>query len=268
LKYVASSHPGEATFTGRAERISHLLRVANADPITRILDIGCGYGDVALGLGRKGYEVIGADIFLPGVRAASKVSSEMHLNTMFLMSPVESLGLRKESVGLAICYNIWEHVENPQALLNQIARVLQPDGTLFMVVPNRFWIMETHYRLPLLSWFPRRMADAYLRITRRGTEYDVSCPTWWEFRGSLKSSGFQVTNLNLYVMKNFKKLYPTPEYLGNAKYRAGSLMSAILRRLPDSIAHLFSNLFSEAFFVVARKSSVAGGKSQTGIAED
>lgn len=265
---MASAHPGEATFTGRAERIRHLLHVANASPGRKILDVGCGYGDVALGLGRKGYEVIGADIFLPGVKAASKVSSEMHLNTMFLMSPVESLGLRNEAVGLAICYNIWEHVENPQALLNQIARVLQRDGILFMVVPNRFWIMETHYRLPLLSWFPRRLAGAYLRITRRGTEYDVSCPTWWEFFRSLKNSGFEVTNLNLYVMRNFKKLYPTPEYLGNIKYRAGSLMSQILRCLPDSIAHLFSDLFSEAFFVVARKSPGEGRKSLTGTAED
>jgi ubiquinone/menaquinone biosynthesis C-methylase UbiE len=266
LKYVASAHPGEATFTGRAERIKQLLHVANASPGSRILDIGCGYGDITLGLSKNGYEVIGADVFLPGVRAASKVSSELHLDAMFLMSPVESLGLRNEAAGLAICYNLWEHVENPQALLNQVARVLRQDGILFMVVPNRFWIMETHYRLPLLSWLPRRLANGYLRITGRGTEYDVNCPTWWEFDRSLRSSGFEVTNLNLYVMKNFKKLYPTPEYLGNAKYRAASLVSQILRCLPDSMARLLSDLFSEAFFVVARKARVAGEKSENGVA--
>jgi len=268
LKYVASAHPGEATFTGRAERIKHLLLVANARPGRRVLDVGCGYGDVSLGLSRNGYEVIGADIFLPGVRAASKVSSETHLNAMFLMSPVESLGLRNEAVGLAICYNVWEHVKSPQALLNQIARVLRRDGILFMVVPNRLWIMESHYRLPLLSWLPRRLANAYLRITRRGTEYDVRCPTWREFDRSLRSSGFEVTNLNLYVMRNFMKLYPTPEYLGNAKHRAGSLISQALSCLPDSIARLLSDLFSEAFFVVARKSRVAGETWETGVTED
>jgi ubiquinone/menaquinone biosynthesis C-methylase UbiE len=258
MKYVSSAHPTELTFTGRAERIMHLLKVACVAPAETILDIGCGYGDIALGLANIGFQVIGADIFLPGVRAASKASSEMGLDAVFFVSPAESLPMKDQAVPTVVCYNIWEHVENPHALMNQIARVLRRGGVLFLVVPNRFWIMETHYKLPFLSWLPQHLADMFVRISGRGTKYDVNCPTWWELESSLKSWGFQVDNLNLYVLRNFKKLYPTPEYLGNVKYRIGSMMSLLLRFLPNSIGQLLSDLFSEAFFVVARSKSREG----------
>jgi SAM-dependent methyltransferase len=255
LKYIPSAHPTELTSTGRAERIVHLLRVARVGPSEEILDIGCGYGDIALGLAKLGFQVIGADVFLPGVRAASKAASEMGLGAMFLMSPVESLALKDQVASIVVCYNIWEHVPNPRILLDQITRVLRREGVLFLVVPNRFWIMETHYRLPFLSWLPQRLADSYVRISRKGLRYDVDCPTWWELDSSLRNAGFEVNNLNLYVLKNFKKLYPSPEYLGTIKYRIGCVLSTAFRLLPDFIARLLADSFSEAFFVVARLDS-------------
>ncbi len=262
MKYVSSAHPTELTFTGRAERIMRLLKVAHVSPVETILDIGCGYGDIALGLADVGIQVTGVDVFLPGVRAASKASSEMGLNAAFFISPAESLGMKDHAVPLVICYNIWEHVQYPRALLNQISRVLLQEGVLFLAVPNKFWILESHYRLPLLSWLPQRLADMYLRVSGRGTKYDVSCPTWWNLERSLESCGFKVDNLNLYVLRNFRKLYPTPEYLGNAKYRIGSIVSHLLRMLPDSIGRLLSDMFSEAFFVVARSGANYGADNQ------
>lgn len=267
MKYVTSAHPTELTFTGRADRIRQLLRIIGINNSERVLDIGCGNGDVSLGLAKMGFQVVGSDIFLPGVRAAQRVASEMRLDVMFLMSPVESLAVRDHFFPLAVCYNIWEHVQNPMTLLRQIARVVKEDGVLFLVVPNKFWILESHYRLPFLSWLPQNLADLYLRASGRGKRYDVACPTWWELTGSLERSGFKVTNLNLYVLRNFTKLYPSPEYLGNAKYRFGRLVSLLLRCLPKSVGELFANLFSEAFFVIATTHSKedihAKGKRKT-----
>lgn len=251
MKYVKSAHPTQLTFTGRAERITQLLEIADIHPGASVLDIGCGYGDVSLGLAKTGFCVIGSDIFLPGVRAAQRVSSGMRLDAMFVMSPVESLAVRDHSFPVAICYNIWEHVQDPNALLRQIRRILQEDGVLFMVVPNRFWILESHYRLPFLSWVPQHLADVYLRVCGRGRKYDVDCPTWWELASSLEKSGFRVNNLNLHVLRNFNRLYPSPEYLGNTKYRIGRIVSLFLGFLPRSIGQLLSDLFSEAFFVIA-----------------
>jgi len=197
--------------------------------------------------------MIGLDVFLPGLMSAAATSSKQRLGAMFVRSSAEHLAVKENIAKIAICYNIWEHVQNRMELLRQVSRVLCQDGLLLLVVPNRFWVIETHYRLPLLSWLPRSLANAYLRVTRRGTEYDVSCPSWWELKESLECGGFGVNNLNLFIIRNFNVLYPEPEYLGATKHRVGCLVSLLLNALPDRIAELISNLLTEAFFVTAEK---------------
>jgi len=48
------------------------------------------------------------------------------------------LPLRSASFDLAICYDVLEHVFDPMALLAEIHRVLRPDGTALLCVPNAF----------------------------------------------------------------------------------------------------------------------------------
>lgn len=253
IEYSTSAHPSSAIFTGRTNRINRLLDLAEIKRVGTVVDIGCGYGDVSLGLAKEGYSVVGIDIFLPGLRSASRISRNATLEALFLRASAQRLAVKTEAANLVICYNLWEHLRDRRALLGEVRRILQDGGTLLLVVPNKFWIMETHYRLPLLSWFPRTLANGYLRLFRRGKEYDVDCPTWWQLNASLRSAGFRVTNLSLYVLRNFKSLYPSPEYLGDLKYRMGLLMSTFLNALPSWVGRTISNAFSEAFFLVAIK---------------
>ena len=58
-----------------------------------------------------------------------------------------------------------------EAMVHEIYRVLVPGGVCFFSGPNRLDIIERHYGLPFVSWLPRRLADAYLRITHRGEAY-------------------------------------------------------------------------------------------------
>jgi SAM-dependent methyltransferase len=41
-------------------------------------------------------------------------------------------------------FEVLEHVMKPEVVLREIGRVLEPDSILFLTVPNRFYIFETH----------------------------------------------------------------------------------------------------------------------------
>jgi SAM-dependent methyltransferase len=76
------------------------------------------------------------------------------------------------------CFTVLEHVPDERAALAEMRRLLRPGGKLVLSVPNRWWIFETHgadlpllpwNRVPLVSWWPRRLHDrwARARIYRR-----------------------------------------------------------------------------------------------------
>jgi len=56
-------------------------------------------------------------------------------------------------------------------LMAEIHRVLRPGGICFFSATNRWVIIEPHYRIPFLSWFPRSLAHRVVRLTGKGQEY-------------------------------------------------------------------------------------------------
>ena len=57
--------------------------------------------------------------------------------------------------------------------VRELGRVLRPDGIGYFAVPNRWGLLEPHFKLPGLSWFPTVAAQSrYVRLARRGERYD------------------------------------------------------------------------------------------------
>lgn len=151
------------------------------------LDVGCGYGGTSLELAKRVRSVVGiepAGILVERARealAASKLG-----NVSFILGSAETLGA-VDQFDLAVLDNVYEHLPNQLAALIAIARALRPGGVLYLLVPNKLWPIEAHYRLPFLSYLPLRWANAYLRLTGRGKDYqDASyAPTYWSLRRQL-----------------------------------------------------------------------------------
>jgi hypothetical protein len=64
-------------------------------------------------------------------------------------------------------------------------------------VPNRWALVEPHYRLPLLSWLPQRLADAFVQRFRRGQWYDCNPLGRSELLGLMRAAGFEVEDASL-----------------------------------------------------------------------
>jgi 2-polyprenyl-3-methyl-5-hydroxy-6-metoxy-1,4-benzoquinol methylase len=145
-----------------------------------VLDVGCGYGHTALELARQCRRVVGIDPCRTLFDHARTLKEQARLpNLEFYCRSAE----HSEDVAcydLAILDNVLEHMADQPAALRQVVRSLRPGGILFLLVPNKLWPIEVHYRLPFLSWLPLRLANLYLRVSARGSDYtDASfAPTY------------------------------------------------------------------------------------------
>jgi SAM-dependent methyltransferase len=90
--------------------------------------------------------------------------------------------------------------------LDEVWRVLKPGGICYLAVPNRYWPMEPHYRLLLLSWMPRSLANCYVRLAGRGTHYPEQLPSYWSIRRL--SRRFSVEDLTPALLKTPELFFP------------------------------------------------------------
>ncbi len=94
--------------------------------------------------------------------------------------------------------HVIEHVgERPAQLahLRELRRVMAPDGVGYLAVPNRWMLVEPHYRLAFLSWLPRPLRTPYLRLMRKGTFYDCEPLQMRQLECMLDAAGFRHQNM-------------------------------------------------------------------------
>lgn len=133
-----------------------------------VLDLGCSTGFIADELAKAGGQVVGVDIDEPGLVAASKRFGSA---VAFLCTDGSGLPFPDESVDVVVFNQIYEHVVDPDAVMDEIRRILTPTGVAYLGLGNRLQVIEPHYGLPLLSWLPYGLADRYMKLAGKGERY-------------------------------------------------------------------------------------------------
>jgi SAM-dependent methyltransferase len=125
------------------------------------------------------------------------------------------------SIDVVVFNHIYEHVVDADAVLREVHRALKKDGVAYLGLGNKFQLMEPHYRLPFLSWLPRRAADIYLRKTGKADAYYEKHLS----RGALKTllRGFHVWDYTVAAIR-------APRIFGS-----GDQVGAAVSRIPAPI---------------------------------
>src|SRR3954462_6937215 len=97
------------------------------------LDVGCGAGLLAEPLARMGAKVIGIDATPEVIAVARQHASAMGLEIDYRTGDVQQL---EGQFDLITCMEVIEHVADPAAFVNALARRLAPHGFLIMSNPN------------------------------------------------------------------------------------------------------------------------------------
>lgn len=144
-------------------------------PGKKICDLGCGIGGTSRALAHAGATVIPVDAARERlVRAKSEHRLERSVN-----GEATALSFRDASFDAVLLQDVIEHSAAGSRLLSEAARVLKPDGILFLTTPNRFSIInviaDPHWGLPLVALMPRRVVGfvvhALLRREKRRDDF-------------------------------------------------------------------------------------------------
>jgi SAM-dependent methyltransferase len=182
-------------YTRRVRIVSRALGRAG-----RVLDVGCGPGHLLARFQREGWSCVGTEI----ASGAASIPRERYALDV-RVGNVEHLALPEASFDAVVSWHTLEHMNDPSAALDEIARVLTTGGVALISVPN-FSSLEAQARPS--AWFhldvPRHLCHfpaGVLRaqLERRGftiehesysaPEYDIfSCVQTWQNRIGLPAN--------------------------------------------------------------------------------
>ena len=121
-------------------------------PPARLLDFGCGAGnlvDLAL---NAGYDATGVDSFV-GVWEQLAAAASSRGERILRIAPGEKLPFEDASFDIVVSNQVFEHIRDLTPVVAELARVLRPDGILIAVFPTREVFVEPHLKAPFVHWF-------------------------------------------------------------------------------------------------------------------
>jgi ubiquinone/menaquinone biosynthesis C-methylase UbiE len=187
------------TNSGYVERratplLETLRRVTGRDSIEgqRVIDMGCGFGALAVFFGRQGADVTGIDPIADRLEVGRAVAAEYDLPVEFSQGRMEKLDFADESFDLAIQNNSLCYItdrEGRRSALEETVRVLKPGGFVVIRNPNRWHPRDQFTGLPLITLLPAETATRLAgRLGRPRSEVRLVSPL--EAKRELRRAGF------------------------------------------------------------------------------
>jgi len=176
-------------------RMARSLLLMNLEPGTRVLDMGCGRGEIVLHAARRGAEVVGIDYSadcLRLTRQTLEVASDRDRTRVALeQADATALPFGDEAFERVLMLDIVEHLHDWQIsrALREAYRVLSPQGYLVLhTLPNR-WALQYGYPLfRLLLDLDRRLPRAPRSDVERSVHINEQDPL--SLKHSLAEAGF------------------------------------------------------------------------------
>lgn len=125
-------------------RFAYLDRVLDARGLRyqdlEVLDLGCGGGLMSEAYARRGARVTGVDPSTASLKVARAHARKAGLSIRYKQGRGEALPFPDASFDLVSCCDVLEHVDDLDAVIHQITRVLRPDGLFVFDTINRTWL--------------------------------------------------------------------------------------------------------------------------------
>lgn len=117
----------------------------------RVLDLGCGHAGWLQPELKSAGLVVGADPDLQGLRRNTS-------HPCRVAAEAERLPFAEASFDLVTSAFVFEHLEEPEVTLQELARVLRPGGRLVFLTPNAW-----NYNVWLIRLVPNRLHEPFTR---------------------------------------------------------------------------------------------------------
>jgi 2-polyprenyl-3-methyl-5-hydroxy-6-metoxy-1,4-benzoquinol methylase len=154
-------------------------------PSGRFLDVGCNMGFLLNKARSMGWDVTGVEPS-PSLSGVAREQWRLPVVTGLLSDLPADFNHTFDVVALS---DVFEHVTTPKSLLADVARVMKPDGVLYVKVPNGAWNLFKQRVLSLAGQRPSQgVWDSYEHVVHY-TERTL--------RAMLAAGGFRVQSLTI-----------------------------------------------------------------------
>ncbi len=141
-------------------RVKIILNFLNTHQQDRVLEIGCGAGNILEQIPATRLHGIDLSTFLIKKSQRRLASHQVIL----AQSNAEQLPFANDKFQKLVCSEVLEHVANPRRVIGEIARVATSDAIIVISVPNEAWIdgvKAVIRRLGLSGWLLKGGNNSY-----------------------------------------------------------------------------------------------------------
>ncbi len=198
----------------------------------RLLELGCGNGDLLLEAQSRGFTVEGLEYSEHAVRSAN---ARLGCDAVRVGSP-DSQELARERYDVIAAADVIEHLRDPLKALRNVYPALKAQGLLILVTPSldswsrrllgRYWM---EYKTEHLTYFSKRSLARILNLT--GFDVIQFVPN------------YKILDLD-YISAHFDR-FPVPV--------VSSIVRFLRRMMPDRIAYRPIKVAPSGVLVIARK---------------
>lgn len=98
---------------------------------------------------------------------------------------------------VALFANVFEHIppDERDASLREIYRVLKPGGIVVGQLPNPYFPIESHSRLPFMGWLPTKWQQRYWKLAPVSWGHDFYVVTMKHLKQAAQNAGFDVVHV-------------------------------------------------------------------------
>jgi len=114
---------------------SHKLLVRELGSVRpgRMLDVGCGTGELANRLARRGWQVVGLDLCEPMLHRARFKLNGYAGSVRLTVADSEQVPFADGTFDAVTCANSFHHYPHQEAVVRELRRVLKPGGECFLL---------------------------------------------------------------------------------------------------------------------------------------
>lgn len=120
----------------------------------RVLDYGCGGGGVVAEGLQRGLDIYGSEVFYAGGDARCQAAATGLLGDRIREMHDGRIPFDDSTFDVVVSNQVFEHVEDLDLALDQIARIMVPGGRLLSMFPSRDVWREGHCGIPFLHRLP------------------------------------------------------------------------------------------------------------------
>ena len=166
----------------RSAKVIAFLERAGVTVRGRVLDAGCGGGGMPLSLAEEASAVVGIDPAERFQDAGVRLGRERGLRHLhFALADGMALPFRDASFDLVLSHAVIEHVADAPLYLRECARVLAPDGHVYLSTAPYLSFAGAHLPrlklpVPLHLIFGRRIAFGTFRVLARHAAWTLKEP--------------------------------------------------------------------------------------------